>query len=128
MHTHNYTDHRPRRGLARRFSASVIAAGLLLLFPAGAWAAASTSAGGGGDFLGIAEGIQSQGAAIAKIIGALLLIGTIFLGWVQNNLKIVGLGLIMALLAAFAVSGKLWTAGQGTADSITGAGQIQQRP
>ena len=112
----------------------VVVLGAVLLEPAAALAAgSSTGSGGGGDFVGIARGLGDQGAQIAKIIGALLLIGTIFLGWVQNNLKIVGIGIVMAIIASFAVSGQLWKAGQGTANSISGGssgsgGQVQGRP
>ncbi|WP_354697317.1 hypothetical protein DSM112329_02940 [Paraconexibacter sp. AEG42_29] len=120
------TTTRPSRPAALIVSTAVVL-GLLALLPAGALAQASSSGGGGDDFLGIAKGLESQGAAIAQIIGALLLIGTIFYGWVQNSMKIVGIGVVMALIAGFAVSGSMWKAGQSTADSISGAGQIQQR-
>jgi len=113
----------------------VVMLGAVLLEPSAALAAGSSSAGsgGGGDFVGIARGLGDQGAQIAKIIGALLLIGTIFFGWVQNNLKIVGIGIVMAIIASFAVSGQLWKAGQSTADSISSGGsgsggQVQGRP
>lgn len=113
-----------------RLSLGGLVALTVLLEPAVASAAAAGSTGGsgGGDFLGIARGLGEQGAQIAKVLGALLLIGTIFFGWVQNSMKIVGIGIVMAIIASFAVSGQLWKAGESTANSISGGGQVQQRP